>query len=396
MTKRAAKHKPLANALLEQVTDRHLAAFHDALGAWFEAHRRPMPWREADETGARNPYRVWVSEVMLQQTRVDTAVPYFERFMEAFPTPEALASADQDAVLKRWEGLGYYSRARNLHRAAQQIVAEHGGAFPADEDAVRALPGVGPYTAAAVLSLAFGQPLAVLDGNVIRVLARVFAVEQDSRAPLTRKALQDLATGLLDRERPARFNESVMELGATVCTPRSPACAVCPLATVCAARAGGDPEAFPVVSKRKPVPHQTVAVALITDGDGRLLIQRRPEDAMLGGLWEFPGGKVEPSETAPEACAREVAEELSLSVDVGPEVARVDHAYSHFTVTLHAFRCTLSPEAPPAGTSGEPVSASGEPVQWVRPDQLDDFAFPRANRKILDAIQAASRQPSLF
>ncbi len=385
-----AKHTPLANALLSQVTDAHTAAFHDALGAWFEANRRPMPWREADDSGARNPYRVWVSEVMLQQTRVDTAVPYFERFMAAFPTPEALAAAPQDDVLKRWEGLGYYSRARNLHKAAQHIVAEHGGEFPRDETAVRALPGVGPYTAAAVLSLAFGQPLAVLDGNVIRVLGRVFGVEQDSRAPLTRKAMQDLATGLLDRQRPARFNESVMELGATVCTPRSPACAVCPLAGVCVARAGGDPEAFPVVSKRKAVPHKTVAVALITDARGELLIQRRPEDAMLGGLWEFPGGKVEPSETPSQACAREVQEELGLAVEVGAEVARVDHAYSHFTVTLHAFRCT------PEAASGDPVSASGEPVLWVRPDQLDEYAFPRANRKILEAIEAASRQPSLF
>ena len=383
-----ARSDALAAALVARVTPAHTEAFHGPLAAWFEAHRRPMPWREVDARGRRDPYRVWVSEVMLQQTRVDTAVPYFERFMRAFPTPEALAAASQDEVLKNWEGLGYYSRARNLHRAAQRIVAEHGGAFPETEEAVRALPGVGPYTAAAVLSLAFDEPLAVLDGNVIRVLARVFAVEADARKPATRRALQTLADRLLDRDHPGRFNEAVMEIGATVCTPRSPACPVCPLASVCAARASGDPEAFPVVSKRKPVPHQTVAVGLVRDASGRYLIQRRPEDAMLGGLWEFPGGKIEPDETAADACARELREEVGLHVEVGPEVARVDHAYSHFTVTLHAFQCAVA--------SGEAESASGEPVRWIRPDELDDYAFPRANRKILDAIQEQARQPSLF
>ena len=381
----------LTDALVSQVTPEHRAAFHGPLARWFEAHRRPMPWREPGPDGRRDPYRVWVSEVMLQQTRVDTALPYFLRFTEAFPTPEALAAAPLDSVLKRWEGLGYYSRARNLHRAAAQIVEGHGGRFPETEAEVRALPGVGPYTAAAVLSLAFGVPLAVLDGNVIRVLGRVFAVEADARKPATRRALQAVADALLDRAHPGRFNESVMELGATVCTPKSPACAACPLAGVCAARASGEPEAFPVVSKRKPVPHKTVAVGLVTDARGRVLIQRRPEDAMLGGLWEFPGGKVEGGETPADACRREVREELGLDAAVGAEVARVDHAYSHFTVTLHAFRCTL-----PAGASGEVVQEHGEPTAWVAPDELDRYAFPRANRKILEALRESARQPSLF
>lgn len=346
-----------------------------------------MPWRETDARGQRDPYCVWISEVMLQQTRVDTALPYFERFTEAFPTVEALAEAPIDDVLKRWEGLGYYSRARNLHKAAKQVVAEHDGVFPRDETSVRSLPGIGPYTAAAVLSLSFGTPLAVLDGNVIRVLARVFAVEQDSKKPSTRRELQHLADALLDTDHPGRFNESVMELGATVCTPRSPACPVCPLQSVCAACASGDPEVYPVVAKRKPVPHKAIAVGLVYD-EGRVLIQRRPEDAMLGGLWEFPGGKIEPGESPEAACARELAEETGLSVQVEAEIARVDHAYSHFTVTLHAFRCTVA--------SGGVQTSSGEPHAWVTADQLDDYAFPRANRKILDALKESARQPSLF
>lgn len=383
-----AAREVLLDRLLLGVTDDVESAFRDALPDWFDGARRPMPWREPGPDGRRDPYRVWVSEVMLQQTRVETATPYFRRFTEAFPTIRALAEADLDSVLKRWEGLGYYSRARNLHRAARLVADEHGGAVPSDPEAFRALPGVGPYTAAAVLSLAFGEPLAVLDGNVIRVLARVFAVEADSKAGSTRAALQALADRLLDTRAPGRWNEAVMELGATICTPRAPACPRCPLRDVCRARVSGDPEAYPVTSKARPVPHHAIAVGVVTDEAGRLLIQRRPEDAMLGGLWEFPGGKQEPGEALDETCRREIREEVGLDVEVGPLIARVDHAYSHFRITMHAFRCR-----PRGGTL---VSASGEPVQWVLPEALDGFAFPRANRRVIEALQDEARAPRLF
>ncbi len=378
----------LGDALDEATQPAVRTAFQTALPAWFDEARRPMPWREPGPDGRRDPYRVWVSEVMLQQTRVETATPYFRRFTERFPTVRDLAEAGQDEVLKLWEGLGYYSRARNLHRAAQQVVAEHGGVVPSDAEAFRALPGVGPYTAAAVLSLAFDAPLAVLDGNVIRVLTRVFAVDADARSSRTRRRLQELADVLLDSERPGRWNESVMELGATVCTPRSPACPRCPLNGVCQATALGDPEAFPVVSKRAPVPHHTIAVGLVIDGASRVLIQRRPDDAMLGGLWEFPGGKVEEGETPGEACARELREELAIEVEVGAPIARVDHAYSHFRITMHAFRCRL--------VAGEPLSDAGEPVEWVSIDALDDYAFPRANRRVIEALIDEARAPRLL
>ena len=383
-----ASRSALRDRLTADATEAVVEAFRSDLPDWFDGARRPMPWREPGPDGRRDPYRVWVSEVMLQQTRVETATPYFLRFTEAFPTVRALAEADQDEVLKQWEGLGYYSRARNLHRAARLVADEHDGVVPSDREAFRALPGVGPYTEAAVLSLAFDTPLAVLDGNVIRVLARVFAVEADAKAGSTRTVLQNLADLLLDPEAPGRWNEAVMELGATVCTPRTPACPRCPLRSVCQAYAEGTPEAYPVTTKAQPVPHYIVAVGVVTGDDGRILIQRRPEDGLLGGLWEFPGGKQEPGETLEETCRREIHEEVGISVEVGPLVARVPHAYSHFRITMHAFRCR------PRG--GVPASASGEPIRWVRPDELDDVAFPRANRRVIEALQEEVRAPRLF
>ncbi len=359
------------------------AAFHQDLLAWYRAHRRAMPWRDHPD-----PYFVWVSEIMLQQTRVDQATPFFRRFVEAFPTVQALAAAPLDRVLLCWEGLGYYARARNLHRAAQQVAERYGGQIPRDYDAFRALPGVGPYTAAAVLSIAFGQPYAVLDGNVIRVLARVFALPDDTSRPATRRHLQATADALLDAEHPGDANQAVMELGARVCLPAAPDCPRCPLRGVCQAFALGTPAAFPVVAKKAPTPHVPVAVGLLRDASGRLLVQRRAENGLLGGLWEFPGGKIEGGETPGEACAREFREELGVEVAVGERVARVDHAYTHFKVTLHAFACRL--------VAGEPRSAQGLALRWVAPEALGELAFPRANRRILETLAARSGTPTLF
>ncbi len=337
-----------------------------------------MPWRHTDDEGRRNAYHVWVSEVMLQQTRVDAVIPYFERFAAAFPDISALADASVDEVLKRWEGLGYYSRARNLHAAAQELSSSFSGQIPADPVAFRALPGVGPYTTAAVMSLAFGLPLAALDGNVVRVLARVFAVDDDARSSRTRNALQSVANALVPHTNPGAFNEALMELGATVCTPKSPGCEGCPLAAVCAAHASGAEDAYPVMIPKKAVPHKTIAVGLIADDEGRLLVQRRPEGGMLGGLWEFPGGKQESDESLEATCQRELREELGVDVAVGPLAATVDHAYSHFKVTIHAYMCSL--------LEGTPVSTVGEPVRWASADELDELAIPRATRMILENL----------
>ncbi|PSQ98594.1 MAG: A/G-specific adenine glycosylase [Bacteroidetes bacterium QS_9_68_14] len=358
--------------------------------AWYAEHRREMPWR-----GTADPYRIWVAEVMLQQTRVEQATPYFRRFVDAFPTVEALAEAERDAVLKRWEGLGYYARARHLHEAAQIVADEHGGDVPDTWDAIRELPGIGPYTAAAVLSIAFGKSHAVLDGNVVRLLARVFAVEKDPSKSGTRRRLRDAADALLadacdQGVAPGDFNQAVMELGATVCTPSAPRCPDCPVQDACAAYAEGAPEAYPHKRKKAPVPHHDVAVGLLENEAGELFIQRRPDEGLLAGLWEFPGGKQEGGEALAETCRRELREETGARVEVGRLFHRLNHAYSHFKITLHAFRCRL------AEGSNAPTSAEGQPTRWVAPASLDDYAFPRANRRLIEELEERQERPTLF
>ena len=378
----ALLHRTLP-AVPDAVTEAHLQAFRHDLLAWFQPHLRAMPWRQTDD-----PYRIWLSETMLQQTRVDQARPYYERFTAAFPTVEALAEAHLDDVLRLWEGLGYYARARRLHQAAQVVAEEHGGVVPSGYDAFRDLPGVGPYTAAAVLSIAFDAPHGVLDGNVIRVLSRVFLVEDEvDRAP-TKRRLQTLSDRLVDPERPGDWNQALMELGATVCTPTSPRCPACPLRTVCAARADGRQEELPRKKPRKKVPHHEIAVGVVYDEAGRVLVQRRPEDAMLGGLWEFPGGKQEADEDLAATCRRELREELGIEVDVEGKLLQLRHAYSHFTIRMHAFRCRL--------VEGTPSPAEGQPLAWVAVHDLGDYAFPRANRRLIEHLQEAERAPSLF
>lgn len=348
--------------------------FRKRLAGWFAEVARDLPWRRS-----RDPYQIWVSEIMLQQTRVDQAMPYFERFVHAFPTVEALAEADLDEVLLNWEGLGYYSRARNLHRAARTVVRDHGGALPPTYHGLSSLPGIGDYTASAVGSLAFGLPQAALDGNVIRVLCRYDGFSGDvTRAP-SRRLLRERAQQLLDTSHPGRHNEAMMELGATVCTPASPDCAACPVRVGCVAFAEKRQEAYPLKSPRKAVPEYRIAVGVVTDVSGRILIQRRPEDGMLGGLWEFPGGKCRAGEEPRDACQREVREELGLEVAVNQELALIRHAYSHFRIRMHAFACDW--------VSGSPVSESGEPFLWIEPDSLDQFAFPRANRRLIETVR---------
>ncbi|HMB92443.1 MAG TPA: A/G-specific adenine glycosylase [Rhodothermales bacterium] len=365
------------------LTEDHLRVFRNNLIDWFEAVKRDMPWRQTND-----PYRIWISEIMLQQTRVDQAEPYYERFTEAFPTVEALAKADLDEVLKQWEGLGYYSRARNLHRAAQMVVDDFDARVPDTYDAIRALPGVGPYTAAAVLSLAYERPHAVLDGNVARVLTRVFAIRDEVNKTRTKRHLQQLADDLLAPEQPGAFNEAIMELGATVCMPANPTCPRCAVNDVCEAYALGTPEAFPVKKKKAPVPHYDIAVGLIFDGEGRILIQRRPEDKMLGGLWEFPGGKQEEGETIAETCQREVREELGIDIEIGDLFQRISHAFTHFKITLHAFRCRI--------LAGTPAAREGQPIRWVTVPELADYAFPRANRRLIEALNERTQNPTLF
>ncbi|MEW6490389.1 MAG: A/G-specific adenine glycosylase [Thermodesulfobacteriota bacterium] len=351
-----------------------LKAAVPALHRWYRAHARDLPWRRT-----RNPYAVWISEAMLQQTRVAAVVPYFERWMALFPTVRALAEADEIAVLRAWEGLGYYARARNLHRAAREVAARFGGRVPEQHEDFRALPGVGPYTAAAVLSLAFGRDLAVVDGNVRRVLARLTALASDPRRRPQATALEGLARELLPAGTAALHNQAVMELGATLCSPRSPGCPDCPLQGPCRAAASGSPEQYPLRTPRNAVPHYRVSLGLVFR-NGRIFIDRRPSHGLLGGLWEFPGGKVEEGENPEEALHRELREEFGLRVEPEGALPQVRHAYSHFRVTLYPHLCRFLDMDPGRCAEGE------REWLWVDPADLPRYPMPRANRKVLEHL----------
>jgi A/G-specific adenine glycosylase len=340
---------------------------------WFEINARQLPWRKN-----RTPYRVWVAEIMLQQTRVDTVIDYYRRWMKAFPSWEALAAAPQGDVLKCWEGLGYYSRARNLHAAAKIISEEFGGKVPSSVADLKKLPGIGAYTAAAITSLAFNEDAAVVDGNVIRVLSRLFAFGGDTKSAAGKKQMQAWADDLLVRGRAGQFNEAMMELGALVCLPKNPKCPECPLSKNCAANAGGSPDKFPVMKKKKKVPHITVGAAVTTNRKGEVLIAQRKQDDMLGGLWEFPGGKQEPGETIQECIARELKEELGINVEVGAFFMTVKHAYSHFTMTMHVYRAKI--------VSGRPRPLDCADCKWVTIPNLGKSPYSKADSKVLERL----------
>ncbi len=360
-------------------------AFRSALLAWYEAHRREMPWRQT-----RDPYAVWISEVMLQQTRVDQARPYYERFMRRFPTVGDLGEAPLAEVLKAWEGMGYYARARNLHRAAQQVVASHGGRIPDDPAHITALPGIGSYTAAAVLSIAYGKPCPVIDGNVVRVLSRLFHLTDNPAAAATKKKTAKLAGRLLVKHRAGDFNQAMMELGATVCTPRQPACGACPVSSLCIAhRVLPDPSVLPRKQPRKQRPHHHVAAAVVHNGDEMLIVQRPPE-GLLGGLWEFPGGVSDEAGDRAEFLRDEIKRKLAIDIRIDRAFASIRHAFTHFEMTLHGYHGTY--------LRGEACDEDGNDCRWVRPDALRNYAFPRAHTRLIETMSrdAANPQRSLF
>jgi A/G-specific adenine glycosylase len=343
--------------------------------SWYARHARRLPWRNHPD-----PYVVWVSEIMLQQTRVETVIPYFERWLKRFPDIQTLAAADQQDVLNLWEGLGYYSRARNLHKAAQIVVNNHAGQLPQEPGELQALPGIGRYTAGAIASLAFGKDTAALDGNIRRVLARVFNLEIPARSPEGERQLWALAEEHLPPGRAGDYNQALMDLGAVICTVRSPDCPNCPLHELCAAYALELQEQRPVRKPAAQTPHYTVTAAVLR-ADGRVLIARRPEDGLLGGMWEFPGGKCLPGETLPACLQREIQEELAAEILVGPEIGAYQHAFTHFRITLHAFECRLR-----NGSRLSPQEHSA--VRWVRPAELQDFPMGKVDRQIADKLAA--------
>lgn len=334
--------------------------------SWFQGRDRDVPGRRESD-----PYRIWVAEVMAQQTRITTVIPYYAAFLERFPDVHALAAAELDDVLKAWEGLGYYSRARNLHRAAREVVTHYDGRLPEEPELLRSLPGIGPYTAGAVASIAFGRPEPAVDGNVRRVLSRLYDLERPTPGDL-----DGLARGLIDEAggSAGELNQALMDLGGSVCTPRAPRCDDCPVAIGCLSLERGTVELRPHRSPCAPLPHHDIGAALVWRGS-RILISRRSEHGLLGGLWEFPGGKVERDETPAAAARREVREELGIDIKVHGEAGRVRHAYSHVRITLHLFHARW--------VAGEPRSAERSSPVWVLPEELPAYAFPAANQAII-------------
>jgi A/G-specific adenine glycosylase len=395
---------------MEPFSDDVVAAIRAALLTFFDESARDLPWRRTGD-----PYAVWVSEVMAQQTRVETAAPYYDRWLRTFPDIDALADAAPDAVLKAWEGLGYYSRARNLHSAARVVRERHGGALPGSYDELRALPGIGDYTAGAIASIAFGVPAPAVDGNVRRVLARLL----DDPAPGA-AALRRTATALVPHDRPGDFNQAIMELGATICTPRAPACRRCPVADHCAARAAGTQLERPLAKPARSLPVIDYATAVLRRLDGRVLIIRRPDTGLLAGMWCFPAielptpqapatGAPAPATGAPASATRSAAPAagsrlaapepalhdavLALARQWGtPDgdplpIGTVEHTFSHRRERYHCRLVHL------AVTSGRHAARErGAPVPehaWIGRD-AGERAMPRAQQRILDLVRAAA------
>lgn len=336
---------------------------------WFAEHSRPLPWR-----GNVTPYHVWVSEVMLQQTRVETVIPYYQRWIERFPDVSSLAQAPLDEVLRYWEGLGYYARARNLHRAAQLIVEKFGGSLPQDLQTLRKIPGIGDYTAAAIASIAFNIDTPTLDGNIRRVLARLDGLRIPIRSTEAEQHLLQLAQNLLPAGRAGDFNQALMELGALVCLPRNPACRLCPLAEHCVAKRNNWQSTLPVRAEKKPLPSITVTAAVICQ-ENKVLIAQRPPHGLLGSLWEFPGGKLEENESLEHCLQRELLEELSLPVIVGSRLGIYHHAYTHYKVTLYAYFCQ-----PINGSLPHPNE--NQDYRWVDTSELQFFPMGKIDRMI--------------
>lgn len=344
-----------------------------AILAWWDAGHADLPWRKTQD-----PYAIWIAEVMLQQTQVSTVIPYFQRWMARFPKVEDLAAAPLKEVLKVWEGLGYYSRARNLHAAAQMIVDDYGGRLPEDVAELRKLKGVGRYTAGAIASIAFDRPVPVLDGNVIRVLSRLLDLQEDVTKTQTRNYLWEVAADLVPALRAGDYNQALMELGQTICLPAMPRCHSCPVAGHCQARAKGTQHERPVRPPRRKIPHYDVCAGVIWREDGRILIAQRPLDGLLGGLWEFPGGKVQPGESLAEALRREIDEELGIEIEAGRTLATIKHTFTHFRITLYAMHARY--------VSGVPQNLEVANHAWVRFDDLDRYPFGVTDQKIIKRL----------
>lgn len=348
--------------------------------AWYKRHGRTLPWRETAD-----PYRIWISEIMLQQTRVDTVIPYYKRFLKRFLDVFALARAPLQDVLKTWENLGYYSRARHLHAAAGIIVGRFGGRIPDTPEDIRTLPGIGDYTAGAILSIAYGRAVPAVDGNVRRILSRVFAIDRPVNDPREQKHFFELAASLVPGKRASDFNQALMDLGATICRAKNPDCGVCPLASLCLARRGDLQNDLPVLRKSPAIPHRQAVAAVVRNGKGLLLVVQRPAAGLLASFWKLPGGFVQDDENREAGLRRCIKEELGLSIRVGKKIASADHAYTHFRVTLHVYQGFP--------LSGKPIARGCQDWRWATAADLKKLPLSRIDRM---AVALVEIPPSVF
>jgi A/G-specific adenine glycosylase len=341
---------------------------------WYRKNKRTLPWRDNPD-----PYAVWVSEIMLQQTRVEAVIPYFERWMRLFPDIRALASASEHDVLHAWEGLGYYSRARNLHKAAKIVVEQYNGEIPRHLEELRKLPGIGRYTAGAIASIALHMNVSALDGNIKRVYARIFDIDEPVDSPIGEKILWRLADENLPKGNAGDYNQALMDLGATICLPQRPRCLICPVMQLCKARQNGTQEARPVKTLKKDVPHYVHAAGVVIKR-GRVLLAQRPSKGLLGGMWEFPNARVNGNPAKELGKALKTVYNLGLRVKRGADsqnkkaLGAIQHTYSHFKVTVYAYECEL-------------LSLSKDQhLKWVSLSELDDYPMGKIDRQIAHRI----------
>ena len=331
---------------------------------WFVKSKRDLPFRNT-----KDPYLVWLSEVMLQQTQVKTAIPYYKKWIKKYPSIRSVAHAKESELLKCWEGLGYYARCRNFHKSARIIVKYYDGFVPNNWDKFRSFPGVGDYTAAAVLSIAFKQPFPAIDGNVRRVMARILGYRKLSKRNMN--IIQSTLCKWIHTTEPGDFNQAMMDLGACVCFPTNPACMHCPVNYYCKAFSSGNPMNYPLKNKHKKIPDHTFVAGIIWQGD-QFFIQKRYSSGMLGGLWEFPGGKVESGESLVVALKQKIKEKCGTETKIIKQVGSINHAYSHFSITLYLYHCK---------TNGELLKPK-QRHQWITPGEIKKYAFPKANHKL--------------
>lgn len=341
---------------------------------WYRRKQRSLPWRKTSD-----PYLIWISEIMLQQTQVDTVIPYYHRFLKAFPTVYSLARAPLQDVLKVWENLGYYSRARNIHAAAKIIVEKFGGQIPNNREEIKTLPGIGEYSAGAILSIAYGQVLPAVDGNVRRILCRLFAIRKPVDDAKEHKQLQKLAASLIPVKYPGDFNQALMDLGATICKAKNPDCSHCPVASLCQARLKNLHNVLPIIKKTPAIPHRQAAAAVIRNSKGMLLVVQRPPSGLLASLWKLPGGFINTTdEDTEKSLRRSVKEELSISIRPGKHLASVNHAYTHFRITLQAYECRL--------LKGAPKPLGCQNWRWASLTDLKKLPMSKIDRTVLAEV----------